>query len=72
MVIFGNFWFKYLLADHLAIVHLARRTPLVLVPGCSHQGAIDQVKPGLRLHGLEHVADQSDDMVAVLILCMEI
>lgn len=33
--------------------------------------AIDQAKPGSRLHGLSHVSDPSNDVVEVLILCME-
>jgi hypothetical protein len=34
-------------------------------------GAIAQAKPGSRLYGLAHVSDPSDDVVEVLILCME-
>ena len=33
--------------------------------------AIDNAKPGSRLHGLQHVADPSDDIVEVLIQCMD-
>ena len=33
--------------------------------------AIDNAKPGSRLHGLPHVSDPSNDVVEVLIQCME-
>jgi hypothetical protein len=33
--------------------------------------AIDRAKPGSRLYGLPHVADPSDDVVEVLIECMD-
>jgi len=33
--------------------------------------AIDRARPGSRLHGLAHVSDPSDEVVEVLIKCME-